>query len=46
MLYSENAIVYFNWAISSSDHYVNYIHCVSKNDTEVTHYNFNALQPI
>jgi len=22
------------------------IHCVSKNDTDVAHYNFNAYQPI
>jgi len=23
-----------------------YLHCVSKNDSDVAHYNFNALQPI
>ena len=22
------------------------VHCVSKNDTDVAHYNFNAYQPI
>jgi len=34
--------------ISSSrlNHFQFNIHCVSKNDTDVAHYNFNAHQPI
>ena len=27
-------------------HAVRIIHCVSKNDTDVAHYNFNAHQPV
>jgi len=33
-----------NWILKFADD--TKIHCVSKNDTDVAHYNFNAHQPI
>jgi len=36
----------FNVSSFIAKHYLPHIHCVSKNDIDVAHYNFDADQPI
>jgi len=47
MRYGRHVFVFIlNWFFQSPSSISSVVHCVSKNDTDVTHYRFNPHQPI